>query len=138
EHQVHERNTEGTAETNNAATTTQTATVAPYPDLKAENLRVEPAAGLQSGTVLVVFWDDTNTGDRATVGSWVDTLVIQNTTTGETFTTLTLAYDETAAGNGPIAPGQSRPRQLAYRLPDGVRGAGSIEFRVATDASNQV
>src|SRR5262249_35475387 len=80
---VFEYNTSGTAEANNAATTTAPSDLAPYADLQVGNLRLDPVTGLQSGVTVVVRWDDRNTGARATSGSWTDSVTIRNTTTGE-------------------------------------------------------
>ena len=135
---IFESNAGGTAETNNTSSITQTSTLAPYPDLRVANLAVDPATGLQSGSGVVVHWEDTNTGSRATGGSWHDRVTVQNATTGEILVTATLLYDATAVGNGPIAPGGSRARQYSLTLPDGVRGAGPIKFTVSTDVSDEV
>src|SRR5262249_2035650 len=56
----------------------------------------------------------------------------------QTLGTQDIPYDPKAAGNGPIAPGQSRARQLPFTLPRGTPGAGQIQFTVTTNYYNQV
>src|SRR5262249_5297305 len=111
-------------------------TINTYPDLQVANLRAEPATGLKSGDSLTLRWDDTNTGNRATKGSWDDQVVVRNKTTKATLLTTTVRYDE--AANGPLAPGASKARQFAYTLPDGNAGTGDIEFTVTADVNNAV
>src|SRR5207244_6268226 len=122
--QVFEYNADGTAESNNTASVTVTSALGPAPDLQVSGLSVEPATGLQSGSRLVVHWNDANTGTGAAPGSWSDSVTLRNTTTGETLTTAAVAYD--ASANGAIQPGASGARQHAFTLPDGPRGTGPI------------
>src|SRR5262249_6334451 len=67
---VVEYNGGGTGETNNTTVIPRASALAAYPDVQAVNLQVDPPAGVQSGTSVVVRWDDTNTGNRATGASW--------------------------------------------------------------------
>jgi hypothetical protein len=133
---VSERNPGGTGESNNDSTLTVTSAVAPYPDLQVANLRTEPATGLQSGAGLVIRWDDANTGNKATAGSWDDQIIIRNKTTNTTLLTTTVHYDESV--DGPIAAGGSKARQFAFTLPDGNAGTGQIEITVTTDINNAI
>src|SRR5262249_60701135 len=55
QHQVTERNNDGTADGNNTARVTATSSLV-APDLQVANLRAEPATGLQSGRGLIVLW----------------------------------------------------------------------------------
>jgi hypothetical protein len=138
-HDVFEFNDAGTAETNNTAALKRTSTQpSSLPDLQVLNLSVEPASGAQSGSNLVVHWSTANTGAAATSGSFYDYLMVKNTTTNQTLIEVPLRYDEAAPGNGPIAAGDQRARQYAFRLPDGPAGAGHIEFMVTTDYYQQV
>jgi len=133
---VFEYNAAGTATTNNTATITQTSALGNYPDLQVTNLSVAPSSGLQSGGNVTVDWDDTNTGTAAAASSWVDSLVIENTTTGQTLKTVTIPYDASATGNGPLAAGQSAAQQYTYQLPDGAPGAGQIQFTVTVNSTD--
>ena len=133
---IAEYNTAGTAESNNSSSVTRDSVLGLTPDLQAVNVALDPAIGLQSGSSLIVHWDDTNTGTKATGSSWSDSIVIKNTTTGETLVTATVPYDATSGGA--ITPGQSRSRQYAFTLPDGSRGMGRISFTITVDSSNQV
>ncbi|MGA2068563.1 MAG: CARDB domain-containing protein, partial [Thermoguttaceae bacterium] len=137
-HNVLEYNTAGTAETNNTAVVTTSSTLPPYPDLQVTNLAVAPVAGLQSGDVLTVTWEDANTGVAAVGSEFYDHVVVQNLTTGQTAASQDLAYDPSVAGNGAIAAGAARARQLAISLPHGTPGAGQLSVTVTTDYYNQI
>ncbi|MGA2035934.1 MAG: CARDB domain-containing protein, partial [Thermoguttaceae bacterium] len=133
-----EYNTAGTAKTNNSAVVTVSSTLPSYPDLQVTNLALAPTTGLQSGAVLNVAWDDANTGAAAVAGAFYDHVVVQNLTTGQTAVSQDLAYDPTTAGNGTIAAGATRARQLALTLPRGTPGAGHLSVTVTTNYYNQV
>src|SRR4029079_955448 len=105
---VFEYTSSGTAETNNVATTTATATLAPYPDLQVANLQVDPATDLLAGGSLTVRWDDRNAGNRGTPGEWCATITIKNLSTGAVLVTAAVPYDPNASGNGSIAIADSR------------------------------
>ena len=49
-----------------------------------------------------------------------------------------LPYTESDPGNGPIAPGTNRARQLTVSLPDGTNSAGTLQVTVTTDALNNI
>jgi YD repeat-containing protein len=141
--QIYEYNTAGpggtsTAESNNTASLTADSTLAAYPDLSVTGLAVSPSSGLQSGESVTVRWSDANSGNASVGAAFVDHVDITNLTTGLTIGTQDLAYDPTAAGNGPIGAGQSLPRQVAFTLPRGTPGAGKIQFTVTTDYYNQI
>ena len=104
--------------------------------LSVTGLSTSPSSGLQSGTSLVVQWNDTNTGTLPASGSFTDLVTVTNTTTGQVLATADVPYDATTLGN--LAAGASAPQQDAFRLPDGDPGVGQIQFTVTTDISNQV
>ena len=133
-----EYNSAGTGETNNTGTLTVASALAPYPDLQPTDLSVNAPNGLQSGSGLVVQWNDRNTGTGATAGSWYDTVTITNLTTGEVIDTATVPYIESTTGNGPIAVGDVRSRQLNFTLPVGLRGSGQIQVSVTADSFSQI
>src|SRR5262249_31951065 len=59
-----------------------------YDDGYADNLALTlfpdtSSSGLQSGGLVLVAWNDANTGNGATAGSWVDRITVRNTTTGK-------------------------------------------------------
>ena len=134
---VFEQNTTGTAESNNTAGLNRVATLAVYPDLQVSNLTITPSAPT-SGADVTVAWGDTNAGSASVSVSFRDRLVVRNLTSGETFVNTTLFYDATAGDPGPIAPNKSKPRQFVFRLPDGARGAGTLQAEVTTDIENAV
>jgi hypothetical protein len=123
---------------NNTRSASVSSTAGAYPDLQIGHPNVVSPGGVQSGSTLTFLWDDQNTGSRATSGSWYDYVSIKNLTTGETLDTVVVPYSEGSAGNGPIAVGDFRTRQLAYVLPVGTRGTGQIQFFVTTDYYNQI
>ncbi len=137
---VFEFNDDGTADANNTAAVTRSSTLFfPSPDLRVENLALTFAAGQrQSGASVTVAWDDANRGNTPTSGSFTDTVVVTNTTTGRTIAQLALPYLEAAGGNGPIAVNDHRSRQLTIALPDGADAVGNLAFTVTTDAYNQI
>jgi hypothetical protein len=106
-HDISERNNDGTADTNNTATLTVQSTVA-APDLQVGSLSIEPASGLRSGSNLVVHWAEVNAGNAAAAVPFSDSVTIRHTTTGETLAAASVGYDPGAAGNGTIAAGRSR------------------------------
>ncbi len=135
---VFEYNSAGTATTNNTATITETSALGTYPDLQVTNLSVAPSPGLQSGGSVTVSWDQTNTGNAAAYGTWVDSLLIQNTTTDQTLTIVKIPYDASATGNGPLAAGKSEAEQYTYQLPDGAPGVGQFQFTVILNSTESL
>src|SRR5262249_6919057 len=70
---------------NTSAPLDATATLAPYPDLTVTNVSVTPA-GLQSGGIATVHWEDTNVGPGTVTTVFTDTVFVyrvnpDNTTT---------------------------------------------------------
>ena len=137
-HAVFEYNSNGTATSNNSASITQPAALGNYPDLQVTALSVTPSSSLQSGGSLTVNWNDSNTGTAAAGTSWVDSLVIKNTTTGQTLTTVTLPYNIGATANAPLGTGQSAPQRYTFPLPDGAAGAGQIEATVTVNSTSSL
>ncbi|NDC64197.1 MAG: hypothetical protein EBZ59_09495, partial [Planctomycetia bacterium] len=67
-----------------------------------------------------------------TGGGWTDRIVVVNTTTGVTLEDTTLAMVE------PLAAGETRARQFAFRLPRGAAGAGEIVITVTSDSADAI
>ena len=99
------------------------------------DLTVSPATGLQSGANVVVQWQDSNTGDQPTTGSWYDYLTVTNTTTSQTLLSQPIFANATA---GTVAAGGSLPEQYSFKLADGPTGTGTIQFSVTTDYFNSI
>ncbi len=135
---VFESNAGNTASSNNSASIIQPSALGNYPDLQVTGLLVTPSSGLQSGGGLTVNWNDSNTGTAAAATSWVDSLLIQNKTTGQTLGTVTLPYNVGANGNAPLATGQAAVRQYMYTLPDGAAGVGQIAVTVTANSTNSL
>ncbi|HND51949.1 MAG TPA: CARDB domain-containing protein, partial [Pirellulaceae bacterium] len=133
---VYETNAGGTAESNNATAITASSTIAPYADLTVANVTVSPAANLTSSGNVTIRWDDVNTGSLSTSNSFHDVVFVKNLTTGETLVNTSIQYDQSLAGNGPIAAGAAKSRQYTFKLPDGTRGAGDLQIVVTTDYYN--
>jgi hypothetical protein len=103
--------------------------------LEVTGLAVTPSS-LQSGTSLVVSWDDTNGSTTPITASFTDHIVITNTTTGQVLGVADVPYD--VATRGGIAAGASAAQQYAFTLPNGDPGVGDIEFTVTADAYDAV
>ena len=134
---VAEINIQGSAEDNNSSPSLNlTSALAPYPDLVVTDVLPTPAAGWLSGDTVIVNWKTRNQGTGATIGSWAETLVVRNRTTGHTLFTQNVSYD--AITYGDIAAGGFRDRNITLTWPTGADANGQIEFTVTTDSSAQL
>jgi subtilase family serine protease len=106
------------------------------PDLIVSTVTVTPG-GLQSGGPATVHWTDSNTGNGVTSGSFTDRVTIRNAAS-VVLVDAFLPYNESDAGNGPIAAGAGRSRQLGVTLPDGTNSVGTLQVTVTTDAQNGI
>ena len=104
--------------------------------LSVSGLAITPSTGLQSGTSLVVSWNDVNAGNSPIGISFTDLVTITNTTTNQVLGTIPVAYD--VGTRGTLGAGQSAAQQAAFRLPDGDPGVGQIQFTVTADYENTV
>jgi hypothetical protein len=125
---IFEANAAGTGETNN----TEVVDIASAPDLQVKNLAVT-SSPVQSGATVTLSWNDVNAGVAATPAGWYDHIVVVNTTTGEQLVDSAVFYDPTQPGNAPLASGQSLARSFTFALPDGKRGAGSLQISVTVN-----
>ncbi|MDO8268888.1 MAG: CARDB domain-containing protein, partial [Moraxellaceae bacterium] len=126
----YEYNAGGTAESNNAASTAATATIAPYADLQVQNLVASPAS-LLTGQTLHITWDDANTGNLATSTNWYDHIVVVNATTGATVLNTTVYHNHSA--QGPVGAGSSLARSYDFSLPNGDAAVGEYVVTVTAD-----
>ncbi len=120
-----------------AATTTENATIAPYPDLQVQNLTVSPTS-IVSGSTVQVTWDDANTGNAPVNQAFVDQLTVVNTTTGATLLNTTIGYTPSQPGVGPIDAGSFYQQTASFTMPQGEPGVGNLTITVTTDADNQI
>ena len=97
-----EYNSGGTASSNNTTTISATATLAPYPDLEVTNVAVTPPAP-QSGHMVTVTWNDSNTGTGSATGSFTDDVIVVNSATNQVIADSTLTHN--VASEGPIGAG---------------------------------
>src|SRR6266850_4441297 len=126
-----EFNGAGTAETNNTATRNVSASVAAYPDLQVQGLSLSGTA--QSGRDVTINWQLLNSGNAATAGSFYDRVVVVNQDTNATLVNTFVLYNGSAIGAG-----ESRDRSYAFRLPDGLNGAGHLLITVTADGGAAV
>src|SRR5204863_4839937 len=124
------------AEANNSATTSVASTLASYADLQISGLTLAPS-NPKSGTALTINWNDVNNGAAATPGSWYDRVIIQNTTTGQTYVNTIVYYDSSTLGNL-AASGGSRARTYNFTLPDGDPGVGNIQATITADTLDNI
>src|SRR5204863_322254 len=124
---IFEFNGTGTAETNNTATTTVDATLAPYPDLVAEILPFRPASP-RSGQPLTIDYDLTNAGDGPVSQSFHYSVQVVHVATGQSLYSRVEQYD--AASAGAIGAGQARHKSATFTLPDGALGTGDLRVTV--------
>ncbi|MGD9632158.1 MAG: hypothetical protein AB7U97_02695, partial [Pirellulales bacterium] len=102
-----------------------------YPDLQVTGLAVDPSSVLESGGTVTINWNDANTGDGDTSGSWHDRIRVVSTTTSQTLLDTTLFYNSASLGN--IAAGDSQARQYSFTLPQGSPGVGDWQITITTD-----
>ena len=107
------------------------------PDLVVASVSVSPPSGIQSGGLATVQWTDQNSGTGPTSGSFTDRVTIRNAA-NQVLVDSFLPYTESDPGNGPLAPGTTRNRQLAVRLPDGTNSVGTLQVTVSVDAQNAI
>src|SRR5258708_24681982 len=109
-----------------------------FPDLIVAAASLSPPSGLHSGGAATVQWIDQNIGNGPVDLPFTDRVTIRHAVTGNILADSTLFYDESNPGNGAIAPGATRQRQLTVRLPDGTESVGVLQVTVTTDAQNDI
>src|SRR6185503_309409 len=95
-----------------------------------------PPSGWSTGAVVTVSWITTNTGTRATSGSWTESLLVRNTNTAQIILNSGTNYDASAAGD--IAANGSRSRSLSFIMPNNANAYGAFEIVVTTDSDNNL
>ena len=134
---VAEQNATQTAESNNETAVSVTSVLATYADLVVGGLQVNPPTAWAAGASVTLSWRVDNSGTRAVDAPFVDSIQVRNLTTGAVVYSSSLAYDPATPGNGPIAAGDGRDRQLTFNWP--ASGAqGLFEFQVITDGGGTV
>ena len=120
----------------------------PYPDLIVNNVDLRAADGgpLQSGSLVVVSWDEVNQGNDDTSnfgrrsGTYQSLAQVQRIdATGKVLATVdsrTLTHD--ASASGPLGAGQTNHQSYSFRLPQGPAGTGAFRVVVKTDTASQV
>ncbi|MBL9167083.1 MAG: putative Ig domain-containing protein [Verrucomicrobiales bacterium] len=133
-----EQNGSSTAEANNSASINTTASLAPYPDLQTIQLSAEPLSGWTNGQTITLRWITTNSGNRATLGSWSESVRIRNTNTSSIILSTSLPYEESDPEQGPIAPASSRTRSLQFTVPADSTAFGAFEITVSADETDEL
>ncbi len=87
--------------------------------------------GSQSGEEITIRWELSNSGTGTITDNFNDIVYLQNQVTGE-FWYKYVGYHQSSSG--PIAPGQSVPREATFQLPDGDAGVGEFWVQIETDA----
>jgi subtilase family serine protease len=134
--QIAEYNAGGTGESNNSTTTPFSSTLAPYPDLQVIALAAHPATGWATGTTVQFTWGITNTGPAAAGVSWVDRVIVRNTSRSVVLLATNVVHDATT--EGALTAGGRRNREAQFTVPAGLNGQGRFEITVETDALAQV
>ena len=135
---VFEQNVGGTAEANNASSVNINTTLAPYPDLQVASLNTTPVAGWLAGSTVTVSWVVTNSGARASAGSWNESIVVRNTNSSQTILNTTTNYASAEPGNGDIAANGQRARSISFVMPMDSSAFGAFEVVVTTDSDSQL
>ena len=134
--QILEFNAAGTAEMNNTASATIVSTLAPYPDLTAANLSVDP--NVSAGQSVTLHWSDVNVGTGPVTTPFHEEVVVRNLDAGgAVIADVTLLYDPATLG-AIAANGGSVAQHLDVLLPNGSAGAGHLEFTVTVDSASEV
>ena len=121
--------------TNDAVSFNFISALAPYPDLSPTINNITPASPL-SGQAITINWSDSNIGTADVSHSFVDHIVVINTTTGQTLLDTTSRYDTSVSGN--IAANASVSRSIAFMLPTGSPGAGNLSVTITVDSANDL
>jgi hypothetical protein len=114
-------------------TTVTSSTIAP--DLRVTDLALSPG-NPQSSQIVTINWNDANSGNGSTGGSWTDRVVVVNTTTGQTIATADVPYD--AATSGDLASNGVAAQSYSFRLPDGPASVGNLQVSVTVDYFNTI
>ena len=127
---VTERNSSGTAYSNNTTTLAVTSVLASYPDLVVSGVGLSPATGYTAGEMVTASWTLANTGRAATSVAFTELVTVRNTLTNQV---VAQATDTVAAGfTG------SSARALSFTWPAGYSSTGLYAVTVTADSSGQV
>ena len=105
-------------------------------DLQVRDVRITATDSkiIHSGGSLKASWRTVNHGEKATMGDFIERVLVKNSQTGAVVAQAVLPYRESEAGV--LLPQQSVERSLILRLPNGTAGAGTFTLTVETDAAN--
>ncbi|HEY9510213.1 MAG TPA: CARDB domain-containing protein, partial [Verrucomicrobiae bacterium] len=120
---------------NNREAIAKTSTLPAYPDLQVVAVALTNAV-LQSGSVVGLQWQDTNSGNASITASFQDRITVSNIDTAQTLLNSSVTYDVNASG--PLAAGQSADRHFSFTLPNGIAGAGHLHITITSDFANNI
>ncbi|MCW9030677.1 MAG: hypothetical protein OQK58_04255 [Gammaproteobacteria bacterium] len=132
---LNENNIAGTGESNNAYSLELDVSLAPYPDLVAENVVLTPESDFIPGSIVNVSWTTINRGTRDLEQSWVERVEVRNLSTNQLIATTLI--EEDVATSGALAVGGTREHSAQFTWPAGLTGIGQLSFRIVLD-SNEV
>jgi len=96
-------------ELDNTQTVTVASALAPYPDLVASGLTIDPPAAWSPGSTVTVHWRVDNAGTRAPGQTWSETVQVRNLSTSQTVYAQTFAH---AAGSDGATLAMVKVRQI--------------------------
>jgi hypothetical protein len=100
-------------------------------DLIPENVSATPDPVVSGGS-LTVRWSTANRGNATTAVALTDRVVVRNSSGA------VVATASTTDTTGPLAPNQSRTRELVLQLPDGAAASGALAVEVTADSTGAV
>ncbi len=105
------------------------------PDLVVTNIVISPES-VQSGSTIMLAWVELNNGLGSAAGAWHDRVAVSNISLGQLLLLTNILFDATIRGS--ILSGTFKSNFCQLRLPDGLSGAGTLQFSVTADINNAV
>jgi hypothetical protein len=105
--------------------------VASAPDFSVTGLRVTSTT-IAAGELITIAWSDVNHGTIPTYAGWWDNIAVYNRNWGQVLYT-SVFYDPSLPGNSPLAAGGTRERTFSFVLPEGGRGAGTLDVTITAN-----
>ncbi|SHJ60428.1 CARDB protein [Palleronia salina] len=127
---LEERNSDGTAETNNVANIAAVATVPSFPNLVVEQLSGPDFDLWQPGQTVNLSYTVGNTGDAAAEPGWTERLSLLDRVTGQIVRSIDVAVTER------LDAGASATRQVALVVPDAA--ISGFELSLSLDTADVV
>ncbi len=129
---IAEQNILGNAEINNTAALDIVSVLAPYADLVATDVQVNPLSGWLPGEAVTMDWVTRNQGDLDVGSAWTERLQVYNSSTNQLVFSRDLRVTSGLASAGELAG------STTFAWPSGLSATGRYEFRVIIDALDEV